>query len=87
MAEVISRHNKQTSKKSDNIEVSEKKDCNCQKANLPCIMGGKCVPGSVIYQGAVTRHDTGVTDYYTGLSEPSWKLRWGNHKQNFKTDT
>ena len=47
MAEVISRHNKQTSKKSDNIVVSEKKDCNCQKANLPCIMGGKCVPRSV----------------------------------------
>ena len=87
MAEVISRHNKQTSKKSDNIVVSEKKECNCQKAHLPCIMGGKCVPGSVIYQGAVTRHDTGETDYYTGLSEPSWKLRWGNHKQNFKTDT
>ena len=43
--------------------------------------------GNVVYQGAVTRHDTGNTDYYTGLSEPSWKLRWGNHKQNFKTDS
>ena len=41
----------------------------------------------MIYQGAVTRHDTGETDYYTGLSEPSWKLRWSNHKQNIKTDT
>ena len=87
MAEVISRHNKKLSQKSQKKEEIIKKDCNCQKANLPCVMNGKCVPGCVIYQGAVTRHDTGVTDYYTGLSEPSWKLRWGNHKQNFKTDT
>ena len=50
-------------------------------------MGGKCVQGCVVYQGAVTRHDTGQVDFYTGLSEPSWKLRWGNHKANFKTDT
>ncbi len=34
------------------------------------------------HQGAVTN-----TDFYTGLNEPSWKLRWRNHKQNFKTDT
>ena len=87
MAEVISRHNKKLSQKSQKKEEIIKKDCNCQKANLPCVMNGKCVPVCVIYQGAVTRHDTGVTDYYTGLSEPSWKLRWGNHKQNFKTDT
>ena len=31
-------------------------------------------------------YNTGKTDYYTGLSEPSWKLRYANHKQNFKTD-
>ena len=49
-------------------------------------MGGKCVPGCVVYQGAVTRKDTGQTDFYTGLSEPSWKLRYANHKQNFKVD-
>ena len=50
-------------------------------------MGGKCVAGNVIYEGAVTRQDTGQTEYYTGLSEPSWKLRWNNHKTNFKIDT
>ena len=61
--------------------------CNCNKASLPCVMGGKCVEGSVVYEGAVTRLDTGQTEFYTGLSEPSWKLRWNNHKANFKTDT
>ena len=50
-------------------------------------MAGKCVEGNVVYQGDVTRQDTGHTDYYTDLSEPSWKLRLGNHKQNLKNDT
>ena len=45
------------------------------------------MPGNVVYQGSVTRHDTGQTDHYTGLSLPSWKARWGNHKANFKHDT
>ena len=40
--------------------------------------GGKCVKGNVVYQGAVTRQDTGQTDFYTGVSESSWKLRYNN---------
>ena len=28
-----------------------------------------------------------VKDSYNRLSELSWKLRYGNHKANFKTDT
>ena len=85
MSQVISRHNKNISSKAQETDPA-KPDCNCQKSKLPCIMGGKCVPGNVVYQGAVTRKDTGHTDYYTGLSQPSWKLRYANHKQNFKTD-
>ena len=84
MSQVISRHNKEISSKSEQPNTVKKKDCNCQKANLPCIMGGKCVPGNVIYQGSVIRHDTGHIDTYTGLTEKSFKERWGNHKQNFK---
>ena len=55
--------------------------CNCWKANLPCIMGETCVGGNIVYQGAVTRHDTGKKDYYAGFSEARWKPGWGNHKQ------
>ena len=79
MAKVVSRHNKKL--------ATQIPDKDCQKSKLPCIMGGKCVPGCVVYQGAVTRKDTGKTDFYTGLSEPSWKLRYNNHKANFKNDT
>ena len=84
MSQVISRHNTKINSSIEQANVKVKKDCNCQKANLPCIMGGKCTPGNVIYRGLVTREDTGRIDTYTGLSEPSWKERWGNHKQNFK---
>ena len=89
MAKIISRHNNKLFNKTKEEAPAAKpqKDCNCNKASLPCVMGGKCVPGNVIYEGAVTRHDTGKTEYYTGLSEPSWKLRWNNHKTNFKNDT
>ena len=60
MGQMISRHNKQVLSKAEET-APKKPDC-------------KCVPGNVIYQGAVTRKDTGETNLYTGLSEPSWKL-------------
>ena len=87
MSQVISRHNRKILKQTQQTNKSDTPDCNCRKVNLPCVMGGKCVPGNVVYQGSVTRHDTDVTDHYTGLSLPSWKKRWANHKTNFKIDT
>ena len=80
MQQVISRHNTKILNKTLKVKPKKKPDCNCQKANLPCIAGGKCVPSNVVYQGNVTRLDTGKTDTYTGLSETSFKIRWGNHK-------
>ena len=82
MTQVISRHNKQILKQTEPTNSEAVKECNCQKAHLPCNMGGKCKPGNVIYQGSVKREDTGNIEYYTGLSEPSWKERWGYHKSN-----
>ena len=79
MAQVISRHNTKIMSTPENtlLAPKAKKECNCNKASLACVMGGKCVPGNVVYEGAVTRQDTGKTEFYTGLSELSWKLRWG----------
>ena len=83
MSKVISRHNKKILK---STEIEEgRTGCNCQKAYLPCIMGGKCLDGNVIYQGSVKRDDTGHTETYTGLTEKSFKLRLGNHRIDFKT--
>jgi len=86
MKQVISRHNKKVSEKIQPIKLDDR-TCNCQKSNLPCVMQGQCLPGCRIYQASVTREDTGHTDTYTGLSEPSWKLRWSNHKQNIKNES
>ena len=80
MARVISRHNKQVIKES-------KKEQPVTKPDKPCVMGGKCVEESVLYEGAVTRLDAGQTEFHTGLSELSWKLRWNNHRANFRTDS
>ena len=85
MQQVVSRHNTKLLKPQI-ANINKKPDCNCQKANLPCIAGGKCVPGNVVYRGNVTRLDTGHLDTYTGLSEPSFKDRWGNHKASFKDE-
>jgi hypothetical protein len=87
MSKIISRHNNKLFNKTKDKAPAAKpqKDCNCSKTSLPCVMGGKCVPGNVIYEGAVTRHDTGETEYYTGLSEPSWKLRWKTTRQTLRT--
>ena len=71
MAQIVARHNTKTMNTTRNTTPDPKpvKDCNCNKANLPCVMGGKCVPGNVSYEGAVTRLDNGKTEYYTGLRE------------------
>ena len=41
MSQVISRHNKQILKQTQQPNNEVVKECNCQKAQLPCIMGGK----------------------------------------------
>ena len=88
MAKMFSRHIKLVSKKSEQPAPPSPPSLDATAKRRTCpVMGGKCVPGNVVYQGAVTRLDTGHTDYYTGLSEPSWKKRWANHKASFKTDT
>ena len=84
MSQVVSRHNKQILKQADQANIEPPKTCNCQKRHLPCIMGGFCKPGNVIYQASVKREDTGQSEFYTGLSEPSWKERWANHKSSLK---
>ena len=62
MAQVISRNYKNVSAAPPATAPPVKSGCNCQKAQLPCIMGGKWVEGNVIYKGAVTKQDTGHTD-------------------------
>ena len=43
-------------------------------------MDGKCLSSSIIYEATVTQESGSVKKYY-GLSEGSFKLRYGNHKK------
>jgi hypothetical protein len=51
MAQMVTRHNTKIMSKSQDTTPDPKpiKECNCNKSNLPCVMGGKCVAGNVIY--------------------------------------
>ena len=50
----FSKPNKQTMKKVriETPVVKPVKDCNCNKASLPCVMAGKCVQGGLVYERA-----------------------------------
>ena len=47
-------------------------------------MDGKCQESGIIYQATVTQKDNGKTVTYVGLTETTFKLKYGNHKLTFK---
>lgn len=58
--------------------------CNCSVTNRPdCPMEGKCQASDIVYQADVTASDDSVRKYI-GLTEPTFKIRFGNHKKSFK---
>ena len=80
LARTINSHNSKilSPPKEDNP-----KECNCRK-NTVCPVQGKCLQEGVVYQATVKRED-GITDTYIGLTATSFKVRWTNHKSNFRT--
>ena len=61
----------------------EERTCNCP-ANATCPMNGNCLAKNVIYSGEITSNlQSYGTKEYTGISEPAWKKRLGNHKRDF----
>ena len=65
-------------RKNENSE--EKRLCNCRIP--PCPLQGKCLTDNLVYQATVKTDNTDNT--YIGLSSPTFKLRLGNHKKDFK---
>ena len=76
----IDSHNKAIIKKQ---EKKEQPKCNCRN-KATCPMDGKCQESGIIYQATVIQKDNGKTETYVGLTETTFKLRYGNHKQTFK---
>ena len=56
--------------------------CNCQK-KLSCPVTGECCRTKVVYHATV-KHDNGSNAEYIGSTEPSFKLRYANHKKSFR---
>ena len=89
MSKVISSHNTKVSRQDLPLTAEQRKliGCNCQAAKRngieACPMRGECCRDKITYQATVTRSDTGQTSTYTGLSEPSFKFRYNNHKSSF----
>ena len=75
----IDSHNKAIINKQ---EKKEQPKCNCRNKTT-CPMDGKCQESGIIYQATVTQKNNGKTEAYVGLTETTFKLRYGNHKQTF----
>ena len=71
-------------------------NCSCPRRTRDageCPLGGECLAECIVYRAEVkVKVPRGVVEVedapgktYLGLVEPEWKLRQGNHKQDFKT--
>ena len=75
---IIQKHNKNILQKKDN----NYRKCNCREQNN-CPMRGECLEKSVIYQAEVTSNNGERVETYIGLTENTFKTRYGNHKASF----
>ena len=78
MKSIISSHNKQIPKPK-NKQVG----CNFRVKNS-CPIDNKCLASQLIYQADVTNNFDGEYEYYLGLTETTFKERYGNCKSSFK---
>ena len=63
--------------------------CNCRdRPNCP--LKGKCLESAIVYQATVTATNpttaTETKETYIGLTDTTFKIRYGNHKQSFKNE-
>ena len=63
-------------------EKTPVRTCNCHNTDN-CPLNGNCLQQAVVYRADVTP-DQGEPKYYVGLTEPSFKGRWADHKSSFR---
>ena len=74
---IISSHNK----KVISPELPELRTCNCNDRNN-CPLCNKCLTQKIVYKAKVCNNvDTEVRNY-AGMTEPIFKLRYGNHNRD-----
>ena len=82
MGQVIARHN---SKVANPPQVQHPQTgCNCRGGPAQCPVDGKCLTEGVVYEATVTRGDTNEGQTYTGLTARRFKVRFYEHRKDFK---
>ena len=91
--------NIQASINSHNNKILEEKvplahgECNCRTNHAECPLPGECTTPNILYEAKIVSN---LPNYegkvYKGISDPPFKIRFGNHKKSFnktkyKTDS
>ena len=85
LGQIISGHNKKVLNKAQPVPAQPQKLCNCQKGPSTCPASGQCQLDDVIYEASVKNTADTVERKYIGLTANPFKIRYGNHKSDFKT--
>ena len=75
MKTIISSHNKKLLNEQRGTDAETL--CNCRRGTV-CPLDGQCQTPAIVYQAQLRTEDR--IEYYTGSTEPPWKLRYTNHK-------
>ena len=82
IGQIISKHNKSVTNSEDGNQ-SNTSNCNCQD-RTKCPVGGNCQTKGVVYQATVKQNVSGQEDYYVGLADTTFKLRFNSHTNSFR---
>ena len=77
IAAIISSHSKQVLK-----PKLESYGCNCRHRDS-CPMENQCLTPQIVDRTDVSNSKDNETKFYYGLTETSFKKRYGNHKMSF----
>ena len=56
--------------------------CNCRDGDS-CLIENQCLTPQIVYRTDVSNNKDNETKFYYGLTETSFKKRYGNHKKSF----
>ena len=96
LGRIVSTHNNKVLKSL--VPVVPKRpwgNCSCPRKKREaneCLLGGECIEEQLVYQATVKvkvpddapEEEKVPDETYLGVTDPEWKLRHGNHKQDFK---
>ena len=77
---IINSHNRKILGENTSLELGQ---CNCiDKSSCP--LDGHCLTRNILYEAEISTDRSNYgPKYYKGITEPEFKLRYGNHKKAF----